>query len=173
MFGFDDGNVCSWHFSDMPRQPDDVRSPGKSRHPAARSRLPGLTQNGPRSIQFRCAKNSSRSAEFGNWVYFYGEVQRAGDKTHFVRFMMKVFGGLRVSARRKRHYRFQDNRRELACAVCFFNHKTFCIVFIRNDDNAGPSAQAEIPKLMTRGSGRQEQFFGIPPRSVAPKTRIR
>jgi hypothetical protein len=30
------------HFSDMPRQPDDVRSPGQSRHPAARPRLPSL-----------------------------------------------------------------------------------------------------------------------------------
>src|ERR1700692_3957030 len=32
-----------WHFSDMPRQPDDVRSPGQRRHPAARPRLPFLT----------------------------------------------------------------------------------------------------------------------------------
>jgi hypothetical protein len=32
------------HFSDMPSQPDDVRSPGKSRHPAARPRLPFLTE---------------------------------------------------------------------------------------------------------------------------------
>ena len=31
------------HFSDMPRQPDDVRSRGQSRHPAARPRLPFLT----------------------------------------------------------------------------------------------------------------------------------
>src|SRR5258707_2732677 len=33
------------HFSDMPRQPDDVRSPGQSRHPAARPRLPFLDPN--------------------------------------------------------------------------------------------------------------------------------
>jgi hypothetical protein len=36
-------HFCCWHFSDMPRQPDDVRSPGQSRHPAARPRLPFLT----------------------------------------------------------------------------------------------------------------------------------
>jgi len=33
-----------WHFSDMPRQPDNVRSPGQSKHPAARLRLPFLTR---------------------------------------------------------------------------------------------------------------------------------
>ena len=38
------GDVGLWHFSDMPRQPDVVRLPGKSRHPAARPRLPFLTQ---------------------------------------------------------------------------------------------------------------------------------
>jgi hypothetical protein len=27
----------------MPKQPDDIRSPGQSRHPAARPRLPFLT----------------------------------------------------------------------------------------------------------------------------------
>jgi hypothetical protein len=36
-----------WHFSDMPRQPDDVRSPGKGRHPAAKPRLPFLTLDIP------------------------------------------------------------------------------------------------------------------------------
>jgi hypothetical protein len=37
-------DVRLWqHISDMPRQPDDVRSPGQGRHPAARPRLPFLT----------------------------------------------------------------------------------------------------------------------------------
>ena len=41
--------VAFWHFSDMPR-PDDVRSPGQSRHPAARPRLPFLTHQRHGSI---------------------------------------------------------------------------------------------------------------------------
>src|SRR6202790_5067177 len=36
-------HISTLHFSDTPRQPDDVRSPGQSRHPAARPRLPVLT----------------------------------------------------------------------------------------------------------------------------------
>jgi hypothetical protein len=42
-------DVRVWHFSDMPRQPDDVRSQGQSRHPAARPRLPFSTQSGHHS----------------------------------------------------------------------------------------------------------------------------
>ena len=46
-----DASICGpgrshfhfWHSSDMPSQPDDVRSPGQSRHPATRPRLPFLT----------------------------------------------------------------------------------------------------------------------------------
>jgi hypothetical protein len=36
-------SVSCWHLSDMPRQPDDVRSAGQSRHPAVRPPLPLMT----------------------------------------------------------------------------------------------------------------------------------
>jgi hypothetical protein len=36
-------NVAYWHFSDMPRRPDDVRSSGQSRHPVDGITLPVLT----------------------------------------------------------------------------------------------------------------------------------
>src|SRR3954447_5036768 len=35
-----------WHFPVMPRQPDDVRSQGQSRYPAATPRIPFLTHFG-------------------------------------------------------------------------------------------------------------------------------
>jgi len=40
----------------MPRQPDDVRSRGQNRHPAARPRLPFLTQRRHYTSDRRCAE---------------------------------------------------------------------------------------------------------------------
>src|ERR1700688_3330560 len=37
--------LVRWHETDMPGHPDDVRSPGQSRHPPARPRLPFLVES--------------------------------------------------------------------------------------------------------------------------------
>jgi hypothetical protein len=61
--------VSCWHFSDMPRQPDDVRSPSKSRHPAARTRLPFLTQSGHSAQRLQlCAMRTLKSPMCGPLV---------------------------------------------------------------------------------------------------------
>src|SRR6202035_5147762 len=59
----------------MPRQPDDVRSPGQSRHPAARPRLQILTLLGLRGMSPQCpllGENEKRDAWREHWSHWHG-----------------------------------------------------------------------------------------------------